>query len=251
MHTRIPEQESHLTAALGAAWNVRYYDEVESTMLTAKLEELAAPGLVLAERQRAGKGRLGRTWSDPGGAFLATYTFSTAAPLSTLVGLPLVVGLAVQRALAFHGGVSFLKWPNDVLDEGGKKIAGVLVDVSHASGKSTVQIGIGVNLQSKPAGAQSLLDLAGVAVTPIEFAQTLSEPLRERWESFSQSGFGPFKGEWERRACWLGSQVSVALSGGEEKGTFVGLSPQGALILQQGNAKKEILAGDVTALRVG
>ncbi|HVA80459.1 MAG TPA: hypothetical protein VNF29_06000, partial [Candidatus Binataceae bacterium] len=54
-------------------WRIHYFDELGSTQTTAR--ELAAAGaaqgtVVIAERQTAGRGRMGRVWHSPAGANL-------------------------------------------------------------------------------------------------------------------------------------------------------------------------------------
>lgn len=69
-----------------------------------------------------------------------------------LEGLSLVVGLAVLRALESLGvRDTGLKWPNDLL-QGGKKIAGILLELSgDPADLCHVVIGIGINVNMKTA----------------------------------------------------------------------------------------------------
>lgn len=69
-----------------------------------------------------------------------------------LEGLSLVVGLAVLRALESLGvRDAGLKWPNDLL-QGGKKIAGILLELSgDPADLCHVVIGIGINVNMKTA----------------------------------------------------------------------------------------------------
>ena len=111
------------------AWPVHISDSIDSTNAEAlRLVDAgcAAPFLVLAEQQTAGRGRRGRKWVSP---FAQNVYYSLVlrieSGLRQLEGLSLVVGLAVMQALRESGvrGAA-LKWPNDVL-VGQKKIAGI------------------------------------------------------------------------------------------------------------------------------
>src|ERR1700678_477221 len=109
----------------------------------------AAEGLVLvAEEQTAGRGRMGRTWVAPPHAAL---TFSMLlrpswVPARKLGWLSLLAGVSVATALRGVAGVDAdVKWPNDVL-AGGRKLAGILAEVSG----DTVVIGIGLNVSTTP-----------------------------------------------------------------------------------------------------
>ena len=106
---------------------------------------LAAAGaphgtLVTADEQTAGRGRQGRTWVTPPGSLAASLVLRGPDAL-----LPLRAGLAVADLV---GAAARLKWPNDVLVDGGK-VAGVLVEGRPQEGWAVV--GIGVNVAVDPA----------------------------------------------------------------------------------------------------
>ncbi|MFW6091869.1 MAG: biotin--[acetyl-CoA-carboxylase] ligase, partial [Actinomycetota bacterium] len=97
-----------------------------------------AEGYVLvADRQIAGRGRLGRPWSSPAGSSLSVSCLLRPPPT---VGpghwswLPLLVGVAAVEAVRDAAGVEpRLKWPNDVLLDGAK-LAGILVERVEGTG---------------------------------------------------------------------------------------------------------------------
>jgi len=108
----------------------------------ARARELASAGaphgtLVTAAEQTAGRGRQGRTWSaPPGRALLLSLVLRTSDDL-----LSLRAGLAVAD---LAGPETRVKWPNDILDPGGRKLAGVLVEGRPQEGWAV--LGIGVNV---------------------------------------------------------------------------------------------------------
>ncbi len=109
---------------------------------------LAAAGaphgtLVTAARQTGGRGRQGRAWSAPAGALALSLLVRAPGPL-----LSLAAGVAVAGSVGPDAGV---KWPNDVLVDGDRKVAGILVEGRPVEGWAVV--GIGVNV------AVSLADL--------------------------------------------------------------------------------------------
>src|SRR5687768_7472650 len=89
-----------------AAVDIEVVAETGSTNadLMARLPDLQAPLLLIAETQTAGRGRSGRAWLSAGGTAL---TFSLAwkfnRPLAALAGLPLTVGVALAETLASLG----------------------------------------------------------------------------------------------------------------------------------------------------
>ena len=110
---------------------------------------------VIADSQSAGRGRLGRSWvTPPGQALLASTIVSLPASLPTeaLGWLLHACALAVRDALSERltplGHAITLKWPNDVLVDGQRKICGMLAQLAPASSPFTtcVILGYGINI---------------------------------------------------------------------------------------------------------
>jgi BirA family biotin operon repressor/biotin-[acetyl-CoA-carboxylase] ligase len=147
--------------------------EIDSTNRRAR--ELAAAGaphgtLVTAGVQTAGRGRQGRTWEAPAGsALLCSLIVRELDPL-----LSLRAGLAVADVA---GAAARVKWPNDVLLDGGK-VAGVLVEGRPGDGWAVV--GIGVNAAAAPAGVGAVaLGRTDVEVVLGELLAALERRLAE------------------------------------------------------------------------
>ncbi|MCA5892339.1 biotin--[acetyl-CoA-carboxylase] ligase [Isoptericola sp. NEAU-Y5] len=195
-----------------------------STELVARARSgaLAAPGVLVAEHQAAGRGRAGRTWATPPRAALtASFLLRPRVPASALGWLPLLAGLAVVGALRDVGagdeGAARLKWPNDVLLPAApavpgfgefRKVAGILAEVvpgrpgapgepradegaggSGSAGRSAVVVGVGVNVSQTadelPVPTATSLALAGVQVDRGELLGALARRLCTvvgRWE---------------------------------------------------------------------
>jgi BirA family biotin operon repressor/biotin-[acetyl-CoA-carboxylase] ligase len=130
---------------------VRVLERCSSTNTLLREERSAAPVLLAAERQTAGRGRHGRRWrSAPG----AGATFSIRRPMACaqrqLAGLSIAVGVSSARALRRLGarGVS-LKWPNDLMVSR-RKLGGILIETKPAKAGSMVIVGIGINCRRQP-----------------------------------------------------------------------------------------------------
>lgn len=103
---------------------------------------------LVADRQTAGRGRAGRSWSDGFGNFMGSTVVQLRGADPLPQTLALVTGLAAHQAvMALAPGLSDLrlKWPNDLL-VGEAKLAGILLE-RHAN---AVVVGIGVNLAQAP-----------------------------------------------------------------------------------------------------
>ncbi len=105
----------------------------------------AEPVLLVAERQSAGRGRLGRQWHSPPGSSL---TFSLGLPLEPgdWSGLSLAVGVSLTQTLAQLANADVrIKWPND-LWLGRAKLAGILVETAASGTGRYAVVGVGINL---------------------------------------------------------------------------------------------------------
>lgn len=238
----------------------RYFTVTDSTNRQAYAlgEAGAAEGLaVIADRQTAGKGRMGRTWASPPGVNLyLSVLLRPPLPPQTAPLLTFVSTLAVSRAIAAVTGLEPThKWPNDVLI-GGCKVAGLLNEMSAEADRIRfVVLGIGVNLNMTadqfPADlrmpATSLLLAGGSPVARAEFARELLRQLDALYAEFLRRGPAPLLAAWEERCDLIGRQVEVDEGGsGLLRGTVSGIDRDGALLLALADGTTErILAGDV------
>jgi len=207
---------------------------------------------ILALSQTAAHGRRGRAWSMPEGNFAATLLmFPTERP--ELVALrSFVASLALYDAFVAATGRTdpfSLKWPNDVLLNGGK-VAGILLE----RGPTHLAIGIGVNLVAAPVPAQleegavapvSLADETGALVVPEDFLDLLA-PAYAHWEAqFVTYGFAPIRTAWLARAARLGQPIRARTMREEHHGTFETVDAFGNLVLATSNGKLTIPAAEV------
>ena len=147
-----------------------------------------------------------------------------------------------------------LKWPNDVLLNGGK-LAGILLE-STGAGKSVqhLAIGIGVNLIASPDPSQldpgavppvSLLAETGHRVTPEAFLNHLA-PAYARWETcLITQGFAPLRAEWLAHAARLGETITARTGTATHEGRFEAIDDRGALVLHTASGRMAIPAADV------
>ena len=231
--------------------------------------------VLVAEQQRAGRGRLGRAWVSPPRAAL---TFSVllrpdAVPRARLGWLPLLAGVAVAAAVRDLAAVDArLKWPNDVLAGAGQpaspgqlespaKLAGILAE---AAGDAVV-VGIGVNVSTGPAelpppGPGALpgtsLRLLGAPDTDrLRLLAGILAGLETRYRTWSQvSGDAERAGlraEYTASCATLGRRVRVDLPGGRTlDGLAAGVDPDGRLLVSAPPGPDlAVAAGDIVHLR--
>ncbi len=232
--------------------------EVDSTMEEAQRRGpgLTGPAWVLALNQTTARGRRGRSWVHPKGNFAATVLL----PQGDVAAMPLrsfVMALALYHALlAATGRVEglALKWPNDVLLNGGK-VAGILLESLRDGATVTgLAIGVGVNLAEAPGAEEvetgatppvSVLSETGAAVSPEDFLDFLA-PAFARYEAqLATYGFAPIREAWLARAARLGAPIRARLARGEVTGTFEGIDGAGQLVLNTPTGRQSLPAADV------
>ena len=203
------------------------------------------PILLVAERQTAGRGRLGRDWQSDTDAGLATLTFSLGLPLNPVdwSGLSLAVGLAVVHSL--HPALK-LKWPNDVwLDD--RKLAGILIETTSVGDLRYAVIGIGINLlprsvdglRTPPAALSEVMPEADAAST----LEAVVLPLVRAVLAFEASGFGEMRNAFHARDLLYGREV-ICTDG--TSGAARGVDASGALLVHTASGIQKISSAEVS-----
>lgn len=253
-----------LGASLLPGWTAEVLEEVGSTNqhlvqalhAQARTPQAAAPAprLLVARRQTAGRGRLGRSWTAEPGASL---TCSLQLPLARAdwSGLSLAVGLALAQALDPQAGRIGLKWPNDLwLMDGpaqGRKLGGILIEGLGAGPRRVAVIGIGLNLHAQPAQAlavpaAALAELPGAPVQVPEALRCLLPPLLRTLLAFERGGFAPMAPDYARYDLLRGQPVTTN-SPTCPGGTGAGVAEDGALRLRLADGRLEqIVSGEVS-----
>jgi BirA family transcriptional regulator, biotin operon repressor / biotin---[acetyl-CoA-carboxylase] ligase len=208
------------------------------------------PVLLVAERQTAGRGRLGRVWvsTEPGCGFPAL-TFSLGLPLAPAdwSGLSLVVGVSLAESL--HPRVQ-LKWPND-LWVADRKLAGVLIETASFGEGSAARryavIGVGINIDAPqaaglvvpPAGLRDLLPGAQAGAVLL----CVAAPLVQAVQAFENFGFAAFQARFNARDALR--DRAVVLSDGT-MGTAHGASEAGALLVHTARGMNAVTSSEVS-----
>ena len=229
--------------------------ETDSTNDALKSEALADYTAVLTDHQRAGRGRMGRTWVSAPGHGLAFSVLVPGTSPSQQSWLPLVAGASVVGAARAQGAMNAeLKWPNDVLVEG-RKLAGILCEVRPGG---RVIVGIGVNVDYSTGGlpseeATSLAEFGEVSPQSIDaLLATVVSSLRQFLETPKSRALTLAEGSVEDVLATLGREVSVhELEGTVWSGVAHGLTDEGHLVVRESVTGDEriVVASDVRHLR--
>lgn len=260
---RPPLSEAALNRALvrpGSLWTgVTVVDTTGSTNadLAGTAKEGAPEGTVLvAEAQRAGRGRLGRAWSAPPRSGL---TFSILlrpdVPAVRQGWLTLLYGVAAASAVRRLAEVDVrLKWPNDLLI-GERKLAGVLAERAD----DAIVIGMGMNVTLRPdeLPVETATSLAIEEAACLDRDPLLRAVLREvesHYRDWTRAGgdaeASGLRSAYLAASATVGRQVRVELPGDQTLiGQAIGVDGFGHLQVESGGRRHTLSAGDVVHVR--
>lgn len=263
--------------------DVRRVAETGST--NADVMALAREGepeglVVVADHQRAGRGRSGRTWTAPPGAsLLCTVLLRPPARVAPLVTFALAVAAAeaVEEVAGVRPG---LKWPNDLVVEATdpdgvvrtRKLAGILAEAEWPAGaniaagyrtpapheRATVAAGIGLNVSWPAELPDELVDVAVALnhlVDPAPSRDAVLDALLDRLEvhygALVAGDVETVLAAWRSRSATIGRQVRVDLGADDLVGTAVDVTAEGHLVVEplEGGPHRTIAVGDVVHLR--
>jgi len=237
---------------------VEHHPVIASTSDRAR-EALAAPdgdGLaVVADLQTRGRGRRGRAWLSPSGRNLMVSVGCRPRLSQTAAGwLGAAVAVATRdacQATAPRSGLA-VRWPNDVVDADGAKLAGVLVEtVIEGTSLTEAVLGIGINVNWRRAEmpaeiagrSTSLADLAGSEIDRVELLAALLDRL-DREVGLLEDGRSPIP-RLRDVLAFRGRPVVVERGDGQLTGTVLGLDDDGALVIESADGRHALTAGEV------
>jgi len=127
-------------------------------------------GIVIAEKQKKGRGQYGKKWNSFKGNLFVSIFFQVNMVKLSLKNLTKINCLLVKKLLSsFYKGKIIIKKPNDLLIDN-MKISGILQETLSKSGEQFIIVGIGINLIKSPSIKNylttNLFDLIGVKITP-------------------------------------------------------------------------------------
>jgi BirA family biotin operon repressor/biotin-[acetyl-CoA-carboxylase] ligase len=238
----------------GYAWHVRYLEETESTQ-----DEVWAAWephvIVVAGRQRSGRGRRGNRWeSAPGSSLL--FSVGLEGRGEDLPWAMMAAAFALADAIgAVCAAAPVVKWPNDVLLNGAK-CAGILLETRNEGGELRSVLGVGVNLTSAPEdlpeGALPATSLAGAG------CQVPGPVLLRAWVDAFDGYWRGIRGgrslqdDARRRLATLGTDVQLFRDGAVvAEGRAVDVDGLGRLVVEAADGSRSAWdAGDVRSRRV-
>jgi len=205
---------------------------------------------VLADEQRAGRGRLGRRWlAPPRSSLLFSIVLRRALEaIHCTAACSVAVTEAVQQVTSLEPRI---KWPNDVMLRD-LKVCGVLTEVLvHGGRKATiVGVGLNVNLDPEEAGlpttATSLAHECGTELSRAGVLRAILERL-DAYLALDDAALGPIvQARWESLLWRRWQEVRIDQGGASLSGVVEGLAPSGALLIRTAGGVVEVAVGDVS-----
>ena len=177
-------------------------------------------GILGANYQTNGRGRLNRNWeSQSGSNLLFSWVMDVDVPITQIARIPLLWSAAIAEALDLY-----VKWPNDVVSLSGQKCGGILSMVQEVGSPSTVIVGVGLNVNQENfpenLNATSLSLERGEEQSLTEVFMTIVQAIHSVRPT---DGFDL----WRSRTHMLGQTIAVQ----GRQGIATGIREDGALIV--------------------
>ncbi len=228
----------------------------------------ADKALIIADKQTAGRGRLGRRWHAPAGTCL---TFSRIAKTTSpndeqainrlTFATSIAIAQTIDHWLSTRGLRSQIKWPNDIQVDG-KKIAGILVEVVQSNGLGNLRehfaiigVGLNINLLAKhlpddptdPALPSRITSLAIQNIHADRLA-VLGRLMKEMDYALDAVPPDTLLDQWRQRSTLIGQHVRLQSDGREYTGEVADLDPNLGLILRTTNGSMVHLPAATTTV---
>ncbi len=241
-----------------------YFDTIDSTQNQA-LKMAGDPAnngtVIIAAKQTGGKGRSGRKWISPKGGIWLSIILQPKFDITITTLFPIASALALSNALEKTFKIlPELKWPNDLTIKG-KKIAGMLVDVSLESNRiENLVLGVGINfdvdvkqIEKTLKGSPNFYGVASLCeqknnVKPIQLVQTFFVELEKIYDLLNTKQTKKIISEWTKRSSTIGKKVELDTIDGKIKGKAIKIDDDGALLVSDNNKIIRIIAGDIIHL---
>lgn len=217
-----------------------FIDEATSSNDIARDARYAEGDIVCVERQTAGRGQRGHSWSGCEGLDL---TFSlvlcpTFLHVSGQFDISRITALATVATLGRYGIGARIKWTNDIY-VGDRKITGVLIENRLEGDRlAHMVVGVGLNVNrrefdtSLPNPTSMALE-TGCEFDRREVLETFHREVRALYDELKSHGAADIRRRYDSQLYRLGEKHLYALPDGTRfEASICGTEPSGRLVLE-------------------
>lgn len=224
---------------------IRRIEQTTSTNDDARSPEYRHGDIVWAERQTAGRGQRGHTWTSTSESITFSLVLEpTFLPIAEQFLLSEVVTLALTDCLAGFGIDTRIKWTNDIY-VGDRKLVGILIEHNHAGASLSRTIaGIGINVNQTafdPAlpNPVSLAQAGGRKFNRSRLLETFLVRCLRRYAQLERGEKEALQHAYRERMYRLGEQHPYRLPDGTLfQAAIEGVLPSGELILRHADGTR-------------
>lgn len=233
-------------------------EETESTNSYAKshIDDFADRTVIHAIRQTNGRGRFNRKWVDLGSdnLFFSVILKPSDELSSVYANITQYASVVLCRVLKGYCINPQIKWPNDVMIDGTKKISGILSEVVSGEDKlKGIVVGIGVNLNAEASALSSIKDRTatslnietGKSINMNVFLDEFLDKFFSDYDEFLNKGFEFIRNDYINMNCSLDKDIKVQILNEIKSGYAKGINNNGELILQSDNKELVLSMGDI------
>lgn len=241
------------------SYNVVYEDEIDSTNTRAKI--MAEQGskdrtLVVADMQKAGKGRKGRSFESlkGQGVFMTLMLRPSIHPTNASM-LTIIAATAVRMAVHEVYGIDFsIKWPNDIIYDG-RKVCGILTEMNtEMDNINYVVVGIGINVNNE-SFADELKDVA-TSIRMIKgekqnnrdvLIATVIKYFEKYYKGFLETeDLSVIRSDYDPYLVNAGAMVNVIGYKESFEAKAIGIDNHGELIIERDGKIEKVVSGEVS-----
>jgi BirA family biotin operon repressor/biotin-[acetyl-CoA-carboxylase] ligase len=213
--------------------------------------------VVHALRQTHGRGRLNRSWVDLGenNLFFSIILKPSTDFKPVYPNLTQYASVILCKIFENYGLNAKVKWPNDVMIDGERKICGILCEtVIENNNLKGIILGIGINLNATIKDVKNIPDRTvtalnleiGKSVNSDSFLNEFLAEFFRTYDKFLLEGFEYIMNDYLKRNCFLEKDIRVQVLTDIKSGYAKAINNYGELILETNDNEDLILnIGDI------
>lgn len=231
------------------------FESVDSTNSVAR--DLAKSGAkegtaVIAFKQTAGRGRLGRQFFSPdGGVYISLILRPDILPQDTLFITVAAAVAAVRGIEKISDQKCLIKWVNDIYIDN-KKVCGILTEgeFSNENRLDFAVLGVGINLFEPKGGYPKDLPLA-TSVLKTAFnksklkAKLIAEFANAFFDFYSKLQNKEYINEYRKRSFLTGKNITYQKNGEMHNATVLGIDDNARLVVKNADEVETLSTGEV------